>query len=531
MNIPRRSNRRFHWVCVCLFLCCVIQASPSPLISQLGLPDSVKLRIGRGSVHSVDYSPDGRRIAAASSVGIWIYDALYGGEIALLGGHESWANSAAYSPDGKRIVSADRDGMIRIWDAETGKALKTLKGHQHIVISAAYSPDGKRIVSASWDKTARIWDAETGALLKTLEGHTQTVASAAFSPDGKRIVSASWDKTARIWDAETGEPINTLKGHTEKVTWASYSPDGTIIASASAGDTTSADDTIRIWDAQTGKHIRTLSKRGIDGLAAAFLLDGKHIAGGDDSGLRLWNVAYGSPLQPFDTPHGASSIAFSPDGHFIAGGLSANRPSSDSFIGGFERHSGIRIWNIKLRALVRTFDGHASCSQYAAFSPDGKRLAVEFNGQFKILDVETGAFSSRFKEKVGGTVKKAAYSPDGKAIALLMESRREILKKIQILNAETGAPLKTFTGPSMAWRIAYSPDSKKIIIGSMDNNTVQIMGRRDRIVSQNAQRAYGVDLRGGVFAGRQADRQRKYGRNGSDLGRRHRRASQNARRA
>ena len=201
MNIPRRSNRRFYWLCACFFLCCVVQAAPSPLISQLGLPDGVKLRIGRGSVHSVDYSPDGRRIAAASSVGIWIYDALFGGEIALLGAHESWVNSAEYSPDGKRIVSAGNDMTVRIWDADTGALLKTLEGHQDIVVSsAAYSPDGKRIVSASDDMTVRIWDAETGKAIKTLKGHTSPVNWAGYSSDGKTLASESRDGTILLWD-------------------------------------------------------------------------------------------------------------------------------------------------------------------------------------------------------------------------------------------------------------------------------------------------------------------------------------------
>ena len=189
MNIPRISNRRIYWLCASLFLCCVIQAAPSPLISQLGLPDGAKLRIGRGSVHSVDYSPDGRRIAAASTIGIWIYDARFGGEIALIGPYERWVRSAAYSPDGKRIVSAGASKAVRIWDADTGALLNTLKGHQRLIKSAAYSPDSKRIVSAGNDSTVRIWDADTGAPLKMLKGHTEKVSYAAYSPDGKRIVS------------------------------------------------------------------------------------------------------------------------------------------------------------------------------------------------------------------------------------------------------------------------------------------------------------------------------------------------------
>ena len=172
MNIPSRSDRRLHFLCASLFLCCVIQAAPSPLISQLGLPDGVKMRIGRGSVHSVDYSPDGRRIAAASSVGIWIYDALFGGEIALLGAHESWVNSAAYSPDGKRIVSAGND----------------MNGpHLGRRTQARFSKRSKGINISSYQRRIHRTANESSAQVRTRQRASGTPTQARFSKLSKDI--------------------------------------------------------------------------------------------------------------------------------------------------------------------------------------------------------------------------------------------------------------------------------------------------------------------------------------------------------
>ena len=127
-------NRRFSWIGALFLISCVWAASasdpkPSPYTSRLSLPDGAKMRVGKGQIYSVAYSPDSRRIAAASSIGVWIYDADFGKEIALLRGHTRRVNSAAYSPDGTRIVSASDDKTVRIWDAKTGAILKTLKGH------------------------------------------------------------------------------------------------------------------------------------------------------------------------------------------------------------------------------------------------------------------------------------------------------------------------------------------------------------------------------------------------------------------
>ena len=47
----------------------ITQESPSEQ-----LPVGAKARLGRGSVQSMQYSPDGTRLAVGSSVGIWLYD-------------------------------------------------------------------------------------------------------------------------------------------------------------------------------------------------------------------------------------------------------------------------------------------------------------------------------------------------------------------------------------------------------------------------------------------------------------------------
>ncbi|KIK71627.1 hypothetical protein GYMLUDRAFT_119968, partial [Collybiopsis luxurians FD-317 M1] len=148
---------------------------------------------------------------------------------AILQKHTGSVESVAFSPDGKRIVSGSRDNSVQIWDGETGEPLgQPLKGHTDDVNSVAFSPDGKRIVSGSFDMLVQIWDAETQEPIgQPLEGHTGSVRSVAFSPDGKRIVSGSGDTSLWIWNAETGEPQGQpLQGHTNIVYSVAFSTDG-----------------------------------------------------------------------------------------------------------------------------------------------------------------------------------------------------------------------------------------------------------------------------------------------------------------
>ncbi len=152
---------KFSLLCVSVLFLQDSFAQDSP---QWRLPEHVKARLGRGSIVEMRYSPDGTRLAVASSIGIWVYDTITLQEVDLFTGHTSWVTSIAYSPDGQMLASggARGDNTIRLWDAVTGEHKRTLTGHSWTVHSVAFSPDGKMLVSGSGDQTIRLWDVATG---------------------------------------------------------------------------------------------------------------------------------------------------------------------------------------------------------------------------------------------------------------------------------------------------------------------------------------------------------------------------------
>ena len=124
--------------------------------STWGLPEGAFARLGKGEITgNLAFSPDGNRLAVASSIGIWIYDMRPGQEteLQLITGHTHDVTTLAYSPDGRILASGSRDATIRLWNTVSSKQVYSFKGQEEYkeeVTTLVFSPDGK-IICSRWD--------------------------------------------------------------------------------------------------------------------------------------------------------------------------------------------------------------------------------------------------------------------------------------------------------------------------------------------------------------------------------------------
>jgi dipeptidyl aminopeptidase/acylaminoacyl peptidase len=124
------------------------------------------LRGHTSAISVVTWSPDGHRLASSCAgyglewqeqVGeVKIWDAADGREMLTLKGHRGNVHSVSWSPDGKRLATGSEDGTVRVWDASGGRELLA---YTSMVTSVSWSPDGKRLAIGSRDGTAKVWEA------------------------------------------------------------------------------------------------------------------------------------------------------------------------------------------------------------------------------------------------------------------------------------------------------------------------------------------------------------------------------------
>ena len=92
--------------------------------TQWSLAQDAIADLGKSTINEICYSPDGTRLAVASSLGIWFYDtASYqvensqNGEVTLLAGHSGEVISVAFSPDGETLASGGDNGEVHLWNS------------------------------------------------------------------------------------------------------------------------------------------------------------------------------------------------------------------------------------------------------------------------------------------------------------------------------------------------------------------------------------------------------------------------------
>jgi WD40 repeat protein len=324
-----------------------------------------------------------------------LWDAVTGDPIgALMTGHTDWVHSVRFTPDGKRLISAGEDGLILFWDVDNQTQVDmNLAGHPNIWVSnIAVNHDENRPLLASASCHAYqdedciqfeiyLWNTNTGELVQELVGSGDWISSMAFSPDDRLLAAGGYDWAVHLWQVGAGvEILPALAAHNAAVTGVAFSPDGRQLVSIGE------DSRLLVWDLanQTlvGEFIAHLN--GMTAVVPVYDPENYlYATGGRDGGLILWEInelADGNePLltEQVELDFPLFDMALSSDGTWLAIG-SCELDEEYGCGAGI-----IHLYDLVQRRVIESFQAHEYSVSAVAISPDNEIYA---SGSCAIMD-------------------------------------------------------------------------------------------------------------------------------------------------
>lgn len=283
--------------------------------------------------------------------------------------HRGPITSAVWIPGTRQILTGGYDSAVARFDVDSGRC--TLLGHHdHLVNRVIVDDDGRRAASVSSDYTVGLWSLPDGRRERVLIGHADDVEDFCFLPDNLGA-SVSRDRRILVWNLASGSIVRVLEGHTRDV--LSVCADRGRLYSA--GD----DSTLRVWDIASGRLLHVFGPFETETDTCAIdTRRGRVVLGCDDGCLRVFDVDSGALVRVVEA-HGAGikKVACSPiDGAIVSAAYDQD----------------IHVWDG--RSLERRLSLEQRPTKWErsfTWAPDGRHIvAGTFDGTVLVWRAEDG---------------------------------------------------------------------------------------------------------------------------------------------
>lgn len=209
-------------------------------------------------------------------------------------------------------------------------------------------------------------------LTYTLEGDRYNAEMSPVFLSETRVLTARENGMITAWDLKkNGQKLYSFKAHRKHrgggaVGEIALNPTRRRLATGGHGG-------VKIWNVSKAEVIHTLPTSLDAVLAVAWSVDGRLIASGDPTSMRLWDARRAKQIDCADVQHLVTEVAFSPNNDLVA------------FAGS---HSTIYIWSLESRGLLCELKGHRAPIISLSVSRDGKTLAsCSEDGDIKIWNL------------------------------------------------------------------------------------------------------------------------------------------------
>ena len=288
-----------------------------------------------------------------------------------------------------------------------------------------------------------------------LEGSGGVFAS--FSPDDSMILSADRSEL-RIWNAKNFKPLTDPIHFEEELRITQFANEGKSVFAVT-------DKEVSIWNSRTGRRTFLLPIASRPTFPAAINVKGTQIAitvsaQPDETpspcDVQLFDTSTRKLIHSLHHPDSLVHISFSPDGSRL---LTVEAHLHEQFL---------RVWDLRNDALAfpmlhSGYDGFSMPwmdAHPAAFSPDGRLLAVSDAGFFSVYNAMTG--KQKFNSQHPGFDPDASgfdgiiFSPDGESMLAIRNSG------VVLWDAGTGRPITSPLPQPGVSSCSLSRDGRKI---------------------------------------------------------------------
>ncbi len=451
--------------------------TPMPAPQAVLMPENIAQiqeigRWGYGRVIDATYSPDGQKLAVATPLGVYFYDANTTELLATIS-TTSVLLSFALSPDWNYLAIGLGwpDNDIQIWSVPDASMLYAIDHYDYGVYRLTFSPDAQTLY-ASTSSQPTAWQVSDGRQIESgYPGGT-------LSPDRQLAAFFDQDNNIHIWRMENGwfvdtQQITPSSTEIQNITTIAISPDGQLVA---AGDWNL---NVAVWNIQDGSLAytvdipATVDEQGramgslgkpnqrsgpgrytIDDLE--FSLDGKILAiatGFED--VTLLQADNGRTLHRLE--NAGTGITFSPDGSRIAAWA----------------HT-LNQWNVQDGTFINGLIKHAGMVTDIAFAPNNQFMAIASFDSFIYLRQMPDGILGQSLESHNGGVYSIDLAQGGQILASGSEDGT-----MRIWNLEDGTSIdRRASAETEVYEVAISFDGQVVASASYDE-PVKFWGTAD----------------------------------------------------
>lgn len=429
-----------------LVLCLPLLITPTSNAQDSGGWHQV-LRLGKGTIHDVTWSPDAESIAVSTTTGAWIYDSNLENERQLQPDETVDNYDVVQNPVGEiiwkeaQIIGFPGVGRFRpatrayLWDAASGEIV-------HIVENATGPHLWKNDLLITLPTNGlNVWSTNSGEQLLSLELETSFVIPAY---DGERLLAASNATSVLIWDIETGEQINNIAIEQPRNL---YWQDGYLYIEALSGFFQVSPASAELTPAE----VNPLTSP--DGTLSAELVgsDTIIVREGESERFQL-QVSVENRFRD-----GLGNTFWSADGSRLLAST------------GRDIATKIYIWDSQTGELIREIAPSSDTRLYQPVLHPSENMAIvaSLSGDLQIWNLETGDIVANTWLTTGSPL-QTAFSPDN----TLLATARALDNSIRLWNLETGKPAGMFVlappddnSAGSGTSVAFSPDGTLLAAG------------------------------------------------------------------